>query len=135
MANYNAVSRTNYFHVKDEEEFKDFMSHLSVDSGDPLCDFSKTDKDGNVIHGFGAHGSVIYSDEDNIDQDELFYRIQEHLPSDEIFVYKEIGHEKLAYVDGFVVIVTPMVINRISLDDWLREQGKKLNPKNLVDAG
>ena len=27
MANYSCVIRTNYFHVKDEEKFKDLMGH------------------------------------------------------------------------------------------------------------
>ena len=31
MANYNCTIRTNYFHVKDNKKFEEFMSHVYID--------------------------------------------------------------------------------------------------------
>ena len=42
MANYNCSIRTNYFHVKDAEKFREFMNHV-LGSEDNIDLWEKTD--------------------------------------------------------------------------------------------
>lgn len=50
MANYESVTRSNYFHVKDEDAFSKFMDTVSDD--DMHC-WSDKDENGNTLHAFG----------------------------------------------------------------------------------
>lgn len=51
MANYESVTRSNYFHVKDEDAFSKFMDTVS---GDDMHCWSDKDEDGNTLHAFGC---------------------------------------------------------------------------------
>lgn len=53
MANYESVTRSNYFHVKDEDAFSKFMDTVS---GDDMHCWSDKDEDGNTLHAFGSAG-------------------------------------------------------------------------------
>lgn len=55
MANYESVTRSNYFHVKDEDAFSKFMDTVS---GDDMHCWSDKDEDGNTLHAFGCDGSI-----------------------------------------------------------------------------
>ena len=44
MSNYESVTRSNYFHVKDEDAFSKFMDTVS---GDDMHCWSDKDEDGN----------------------------------------------------------------------------------------
>ena len=58
MANYYDITRTNYFHVKDEAAFRDFMSKAVGDEGGiDLWDDEKDDQ-GNTLFGFGLYGCI-----------------------------------------------------------------------------
>lgn len=46
MANYESVTRSNYFHVKDEDAFSKFMDTVS---GDDMHCWSDKDEDGNTL--------------------------------------------------------------------------------------
>ena len=52
MANYDFTYRTNYFRVKDEDAYQEFIKHIRNIS--PTEDFSKI-KDGIVWHGMGGY--------------------------------------------------------------------------------
>lgn len=52
MANYESVTRSNYFHVKDEDAFSKFMDTVS---GDDMHCWSDKDEDGNTLHAFGYY--------------------------------------------------------------------------------
>ena len=47
MANYESVTRSNYFHVKDEDAFSKFMDTVS---GDDMHCWSDKDEDLSLIH-------------------------------------------------------------------------------------
>ena len=51
MANYESVTRSNYFHVKDEDAFSKFMDTVS---GDDMHCWSDKDEDGNTLHALDA---------------------------------------------------------------------------------
>ena len=57
MANYYGNTRTNYFHVKDEAAFREFMGKVVGDEdGIDLWDDEKDDQ-GNTLFGFGLYAA------------------------------------------------------------------------------
>lgn len=135
MANYEAVSRTNYFRVSDEEKYNELFKNL-VGNEDEVYDFTKTEN-GVTLHAFGSYGSIDYkkptqnnSEEDDEDYDYDFdgflAELQKILPDDEAFIYTECGHEKLRYIGGFSVVVTKDNIDSISMRNGALEIAKRL---------
>ena len=57
MANYNCTVRTNYFHVKDPEKFREFMNHV-YGSEDSIDLWEEKDSGGNPVFGFGVYGGI-----------------------------------------------------------------------------
>ena len=131
MANYMAVTRTNYFRVTDEEKYKELFGMLS--SEDNIEDFTEKGIDGIVRHGFGCYGDVEYYDEntDEYDFDEWLKRLQEIIPDDEAFILESSGNEKLRYVTGWVVVVTRKEIASMSCDSWAKKKAKELLGKDF----
>lgn len=126
MANYMAVSRTNYFRVTDEEKYKELFEMLT--SEDTIEDFTETGIDGTIYHGFGCYGDVEYYDEesDEYDFDGWLSKLQKILPDDEAFILESSGYEKLRYVAGWVVVVTRKEIASMSCDAWAKKKAKEL---------
>jgi len=126
MANYMSVTRTNYFRVTDEDRYNELFGMLS--SEDAVHDFTKTDSNGIVWHGFGCYGDVEYYDENNdeYDFDEWLNKLQDVLPDDEAFILESAGHENLRYVTGWTVVVTKDEIASISCDAWAKRKAKEL---------
>lgn len=60
MANYESVTRSNYFHVKDEDAFSKFMDTVS---GDDMHCWSDKDEDGNTLHAFWMRWKYLWSSE------------------------------------------------------------------------
>ena len=58
MSNYYGVVRTNYFHVKDEEQFRALMAKaIGDEDGIELWDDEK-DRNGSQVFGFGVYGGI-----------------------------------------------------------------------------
>lgn len=131
MANYACASRTNYFRVTDEDAYAKLFENLRSEFG--VEDFTETDKDGVVWHGFGSYSTIDYvepcedEDEDNDPDFNLFAKqLQEILPENEAFVLLEVGNEKLRYVTGYATIITKNNIRFIDLTETARNECKKL---------
>lgn len=131
MANYVCTSRTNYFRVTNENAYAELFENLC--SEDDIEDFTETDKDGVVWHGFGSYGTIDYIEpcEDENDYNEpdfdLFAkRLQNILPENEAFVLLEVGSEKLRYVTGYATIITKNDFRSISLTEMARTECKNL---------
>ena len=126
MANYMAVTRTNYFRVTDEDRYKELFEMLTGE--DNIEDFTKRTEDGVILHGFGCYGDVEYYDEENdeYDFDEWLSKLQEIIPNDEAFILESSGYEKLRYVTGWVVVVTRKEIASMSCDSWAKKKAKEL---------
>lgn len=115
MANYYGTTRTNYFHVKDADAFRSFMSKVVVDE-DSIHLWEDTDRDGNLVFGFGCYGSILglppedVDDENDFDfdfdYDEFIDKLSEHLVKGDAAIIVEIGNEKLRYLTGSAMIVT-----------------------------
>ena len=57
MANYHCAIRTNYFHVKDSELFRQFMSCVYGADGSIEL-WEEKDADGQATFAFGANGGI-----------------------------------------------------------------------------
>ena len=130
MANYMAVTRTNYFRVTDEERYKELFEMLT--SEDDIEDFTE-ERDGVVLHGFGCYGDVEYynKETDEYEFDSWLEKVQEILPDDEAFIMESIGYEKLRYVVGWVVVVTRKEIASMNCDTWAKKKAKELLGENF----
>ena len=118
MANYYGNTRTNYFHVKDEAAFREFMGKVAGDEdGIDLWDDEKDDQ-GNTLFGFGLYGCIAGipipvldengqdTGETENDFDAFTDGLQQHVAEDDAIIIFEAGHEKLRYVGGGAVIIT-----------------------------
>lgn len=114
MANYCCVYRTNYFKVKDNEKFKEFMTHVYAED---LEVFHKKDENGNELYGFGGYGGIIgyfnnkneYEDSDEAwdnAYDNFIDGLAKQVAEDDAILLFEVGNEKLRYVVGSVAVIT-----------------------------
>lgn len=141
MANFYGTERTNYFRVTDEEKYNALFKRLCTDTGDKVFDFTKTDNNGNILHGFGAYGCIEFGperkDSEELEDDEeeyedyeggmdTFYELlTEILPEGEAFIQVCIGNEKLRYLTAETVVVTRYEIQFFNAQkmamDWALE--------------
>ena len=131
MANYMAVSRTNYFRVTDEEKYEELVSKLWCE--DEVEDLSYREKDGTLYHGFGGCGSIDYypDSEDGVcdgdsDFDGFIAELQKILPEDEAFMLFESGYEKLRYVTGWTIVVTREHIEGMNIQRWAVNKAREI---------
>lgn len=114
MANYCCAYRTNYFKVKDNEKFKEFMTHVYAED---LEVFHKKDENGNELYGFGGYGGISgyfnneneYEDSDEAwdnAYDNFIDGLAKQVAEDDAILLFEVGNEKLRYVVGSVAIIT-----------------------------
>lgn len=114
MANYCCVYRTNYFKVKDNEKFKEFMTHVYAED---LEVFHKKDENGNELYGFGGYGGISgyfnneneYEDSDEAwdnAYDNFIDGLAKQVAENDAILLFEVGNEKLRYVVGSVAVIT-----------------------------
>lgn len=131
MSNYYGVVRTNYFHVKDEEQFRALMAKTAGDEdGIELWD-DVIDGDGNPMFGFGVYGCIsgILNDDGEYDEnsyDRFIDELVECVADDDAILIFEAGHEKLCYVGGGVTIITSKGVEYINLEDTARSKVRDL---------
>lgn len=108
MANYYAAARSNYFKVKDPEEFKARMSDVP---GLVVWEGQNESRAGMfaVAGDDPDTGSWPYFQWDEEAEEyleiDLFDLVAEHLEEGQVAIFFESGHEKLRYVSGFAVAV------------------------------
>ena len=114
MANYNCTFRTNYFKVKDDKKFEEFMTHVYAED---LELFHMIDKNGNKLYGFGGYGAIngyFNSENDYENDDEAWDNAYDNfidglamqVAEDDAVLIFESGNEKLRYVVGSVTVIT-----------------------------
>ena len=120
MANYECTIRTNYFHVKDEEAFRELVKGIVSDYGIEL--FERNDSDGKKLFGFGSYGSLNgirkdnEEDDDKYDEEEVLYqKLQSCVAEDDAIIILIAGNEKLQYVAGDAVCITHDKIEYLDL--------------------
>lgn len=112
MANYMAVTRSNYFRVTNDDAFLEFMSHIKTEWGD-LETWSKKIEDGTTLFAFGGDGPIIgyvANEDDDNEYDEANEKfidgLQKFVAKDDAIIILESGHEKMRYVTGFATVIT-----------------------------
>ena len=98
MANYYENARTNYFTVKDEAKFNEFLCSLSgLDS--------YKDKEGRHAIFFDYESGVPFSkyNEETKDYDDVDFlaELSQHLADGSIAIVMGAGAEKLRYITGY----------------------------------
>jgi len=115
VADFECVTRSNYFRVKNADLFREFMSHATGSGTIEL--WEEKDKQGRQVFAFGLYGHITgYSltstveDDEGIDEeydfDAFLQRLQEHVVDDDAIIIMIAGHESLRYVVGSAIIVT-----------------------------
>ncbi len=108
MANYYGAIRSNYFRVKNEEEFKKLIDNVTAE--DEVYVFNETSNTGEKLFGFGCNGSIYglcSEDEDcELDYDDFVRELQDVVAEDDAIIIMEAGHEKLRYIVGTALVVT-----------------------------
>ena len=73
MANYHCAIRTNYFHVKDSELFRQFMTRVYGADGSVEL-WEGKDTDNQAVFAFGSYGEISGL-RDALDVDEAGYDV------------------------------------------------------------
>lgn len=111
MEKHNFVMRTNYFHVKDANAFKEFMNRVYGEN--EIHIFKKDD-----MYGFGCYGGisgVMNSENKENDECEPSYNefingLQKHVSDNDAIIIMQIAHKELIYVIGGIYVVTSINI-------------------------
>lgn len=132
MANYYENARTNYFKVKDESKFKDFLATL-----DGLETYS--DKEGRhcILFDYesGVPSSKYNEETDDYDEFDFLGELSEHLTDGSIAIVMGSGAEKLRYVTGYAEAINSkgerVSVNIDSIYDLAKQkfgEGKEVTP-------
>lgn len=114
MANYCCAIRTNYFHVKNDAKFREFMSQV-YGCEDAISLWEEKDDFGQTVFGFGLYGGIsglrnVRDDEDEDSNDSLYDEfitgLQACVAEDDAIIILEAGNEKLRYVVGSATVIT-----------------------------
>lgn len=130
MANYCSTVRSNYFHVKDAESFKEMMSHV-YGCEDTVELWEEKDKNGNSVFGFGVYGGISgirYSDDDDDDfsYDAFIDMLQKCVADDDAIIILESGNEKLRYVVGSAIIITSLDYKYVDITNVAMKEAKSM---------
>jgi hypothetical protein len=126
MADYCCTIRTNYFHVKNEEKFRELMSRTHGYE-DKIKLLEKQDENGNAVFGFGLYGVIAgvanAKKEENGDEyldenayAEFIHGLQTCVADDDAIIIMEAGNEKLKYVVGSAFVITNKDTHYLDID-------------------
>ena len=136
MANYCCAVRTNYFRVKDEDKFTEFMNNVVGD--EDTVDVWRKELGDQTYFGFGCYGQIAgvrvqSKDPNNTDPedeepsyDDFVYGLQELVEDGDAIIIFESGNEKLRYVAGEALVITATDYRFINLNDVAVEAAGKL---------
>lgn len=125
MANYECVSRTNYFHVKDAELFREFMDTVIADD---LHLWEEKDNDSSTVFAFGCEKTIYGITDKNGDSNlELFFtELQKHIADNDAVILMETGHEKLRYVTGYATVITHTGMQTLGIETFALAKAKEM---------
>lgn len=112
MANYECITRTNYFRVKDPDAFRELMG---IVSGDLFSFWEQEDKDGIPMFAFGCYGDIQGIPHENKESDvvvddnsydHFVEELKRHVAEGEAVILMTAGHEKLRCVEGDALVIT-----------------------------
>lgn len=115
MGNYQGAIKSNYFHVKneDEDDFMEFMSRVITYDDASLEVTVDHDKNGNLLFGFFSDGPILglalYDDEEDDTSDEytaFILGLQEFVADDDAIIIMEIGVDETSDITAGATIIT-----------------------------
>lgn len=132
MADYICAVRTNYFRVKDEENFREFASKIRSENND-LEIWEKEDENGEIVFGFGCCSrlsgvipEVGYTEDPDSAYGELLDGLQENVAEDDAVIIYEVGREKLRYLGGYATVITSKERIILSISDFAVKQARSM---------
>lgn len=131
MANYCCTVRTNYFHVKDEDKFRDLMSRV-YGCEDEIQLWERKDRNGKTTFGFGVYGGIAGlrsaddEDEDDNAYDEFLDGLRECVADNDAIIIMEVGNEKMRYVVGAAEIITSKKCEYIELSELAAQKAEEM---------
>ena len=131
MANYCCTIRTNYFHVKDEAEFRSLMEQV-YGSEDAVEVWEKRDDEGNTTFGFGCYGGIAGirdTDDDDLEEtafDRFLEKLQQCVAENDAVIILEAGNEKMRYVVGTALILTNKACEYLDIAELAEKRAAEL---------
>lgn len=131
MANYCCTVRTNYFHVKDEDKFRDLMSR-AYGCEDEIQLWERKDRNGKTTFGFGVYGGIAGlrsaddEDEDDNTYDEFLDGLRECVADNDAIIITEVGNEKMRYVVGAAEIITSKKCEYIEISELAAQKAAEM---------
>lgn len=132
MADYICAVRTNYFRVKDEENFREFASKIRSENND-LEIWEKEDENGKTMFGFGCCSRLIgvipevgYTEDPDSAYGEFLDGLQENVAEDDAVIIYEVGREKLRYLGGYATVITSKERIILSISDFAVKQARSM---------
>lgn len=155
MANYYGMTRTNYFHVKDVDRFREIINKTATADviGEELTIWppQKAD-DGTLLFSFGGYTSILgfevlpdgvteeeynnnpYDYDVEYDYDAFAAALQEVVVPGDAIIIQEIGNEKLRYLVGDITIITSDDIRYMNIRDLSINLARKMLGNNNWDT-
>lgn len=143
MANYEGFVRTNYFRVKDEEQFRELMSKVVGEYEEPEV-WTREGKNGETFFAFGCYGEICglrtNPEDENYDEDydESFDAfidgLQNCVAEDDAIIIYESGHEKLRYLIGSATIITSTQTKYCDIRTYALDNARKLLKNENFDT-
>lgn len=134
---YIGSCRSNYFAVKDEEEFKRWCerTHLTFTQGNPK-EFIFNGKRYNYVGFYKEDGGLpsIMDDENGDAQDvEFMEELRKHLIPGSVAIVQEVGSEGMRYLTGYAMAINSKgKIVSIGIEDIIDKARKLTNKPGLV---
>lgn len=120
MANYCAITRTNYFHVTDMEAFDRLTDHLVSE------DNIEVEVNGDECY-IGCYSSLDFETEDeDYDINEFYSQLSKIIKEGDAAIFTEIGNEKLRYLCGYCIIVTHDNVACVDLTDVAIQKAREM---------
>jgi len=131
MANYYANSRSNYFKVKDNEKFKDFIE--SMEGLEFIYD--NVGRVGFLVDSESGSIPCERYDEENDEYVDIDFdqELAQHLQDDQVAIYQEVGAEKLRYLVGYSVAVNSKgEVATVNINDIYRIAQEELGGQDIT---
>ena len=128
MANYHCAIRSNYFHVRDPELFRQFMARVYGANGTVEL-WEEKDANGQTVFAFGSYGGIgglrdaaedMSEEADETAYDEFICGLQQHIQADDAVIILESGREKLCYLVGSAEVITRSGYDRLDISELAR---------------
>lgn len=134
MADYMCTIRSNYFGVKDEDQFRVFMKKVSGQEDEVKLWEKNCQKTGEKLFGFGCNSRILgiadtnlaESEPENYDHQAFLTGLQTCLIPGDAILIMEAGNEKFNYAFGACWVITSTKMRYLNTIDWGVETARRM---------